>query len=292
MSKKIITKPCEIKEVLSNEIKKIILLIKSNCEKISSNKNPIGDDGLFHIIESLKANKENKISEIDLSKNKLHDIGIKIFAGILKHDKKISHLNLAENYIGPFGAKNLSENILFNRKLIYLNLNKNYIGTEGAKFLSEGLRVNKSLESIELSSNNIKSEGVFYLFKNFQENENLREINLDYNIIRDEGAKFIYEFLPQNKSIEFISLEYNIIEKEDLLGKIKALCDRNRNFNLKKNDKIRKIEGYESENINKNECNDIHRKKTEFKSDTDNPNRHKIINEKDSKVNLFKIKLV
>jgi Ran GTPase-activating protein (RanGAP) involved in mRNA processing and transport len=156
----------------------------------------------------------DNLTVLNLSNNKLGDIGCKYLFKNLHENEVLKYLNLAGNEISSVGVEYMSDYLNKNDSLITFILQNNIIGPQGAKFLCEPMASNGSIRAFNLSYNGISSEGAKHLQKMFQENKKIVSFNFGGNYLKSIGMRYLAEGLKENKSICYITLEWNNIDDE------------------------------------------------------------------------------
>ena len=201
----------------SSEVLSRVLQDSRYFSYINLSKNKLGDIGIKKILTSLQLNKE--IVHLDISSNDISQLTITPILYLLaKHSSLYSadlssHQFMYRNKIGP------SEGLLTllrSRTLAYLNLCGTNIGTEGMKYIVLGLENNHTLVSLNLSSNSIKGT-VIKDFVRVLVTSKVSDLNLENNLLEDMAAEeFSYFFTGYYGygAITRVSLGRNMITTE------------------------------------------------------------------------------
>eukprot|EP00808_Paulinella_micropora_P005123 g39362.t1 len=157
--------------------------------------------------------RENKITGLDLTYQRLGLAEAVILAEFLKENKSVLGLRMGANRIGPAGAETIANIFKVHRSLKELRLWNNKIGPEGAKAIAAALEENKEwkLETLDISWNQIGAEGAQHIAKALEVNNSLTELTLDGIEIGDAGAIAIANALQVNKTLIKITLTSNRI---------------------------------------------------------------------------------
>ncbi|CAF2070889.1 unnamed protein product [Rotaria magnacalcarata] len=99
-----------------------------------------------------------------------------------KNDR--TELDLTANRITDVGAAFLAQALQQNQTVIKLGLAWNKIGDTGAKYLAEALRNNTTLNKLDLWGNEITENGVHYLFEALQYNRVLLELEVGAVLVK------------------------------------------------------------------------------------------------------------
>lgn len=88
----------------------------------------MGDDDAARLASALENNK--LIKTLDLSQNRITDIGAKSIAKAMKTHPGIVHVNLSKNQIGLDGITELKQAFLFNNQIDEVNVSYNFRGED------------------------------------------------------------------------------------------------------------------------------------------------------------------
>jgi Ran GTPase-activating protein (RanGAP) involved in mRNA processing and transport len=127
-------------------------------------QNKIGEEGVKHIAEALKKNKN--LTTLDLIWNNIGDEEIQYINESLKENKNLTTLDLRWNNIGEKGLKDIANTLRENITLITLNL----IGNNTSNAISTYHEINKL---IKLNKKYKYMKGVYKLLQ-----EEILEISL------------------------------------------------------------------------------------------------------------------
>ena len=174
------------------------------CLDLTNNR--ISDIGIIELFTALYINVT--IQEINLSGNNISNEGAYHLSELLRANISLTCVNLSNNLIEKEGCEYISSS-LTDSSLIELNLGNNKIGDIGAKYLSEGLKNNKSLRKLSLQKNEIGSEGLTYLCDSFSNNSSLEDLNLQDNFIDAKGVISLVNVLKEHKNLSRVDLGNN-----------------------------------------------------------------------------------
>jgi Ran GTPase-activating protein (RanGAP) involved in mRNA processing and transport len=197
---------------LTDNIMKIIACgIAQNEELITLDltNNRISDLGIIELFTALYINIT--IQEINLSGNFIQQEGAYHLSELLKANISLTNVDLSNNDIQKEGCQFIAQCLMENTSLVELNLGNNNIGDEGSKYLSEGLKWNKSLKKLSLPKNAIGSQGLTYLCESIGSNNSgsLNDLNLQDNLIDAKGVISLVNVLKENKNISRVDLGNN-----------------------------------------------------------------------------------
>ncbi len=134
-------------------------------------------------------------TDVDLSCEKLGDLGARIIALALRRSTKIQSLNLGGCDIGPIGGAAIGESLKGQPSLRELELGpffwhfENHVGDQGAMAIAVGIKQNSVLESLSLAYNGITDRGMKELATASGENSGLKTLALGNNEVRDKSGK-------------------------------------------------------------------------------------------------------
>ena len=211
----------------------------------------LGDESAYPIGESLQQNET--IRKINISSNKITDIGFKSFVYLFNYNNTIESFDCSNNFISNITVKDFLLYLEYNCTLKYLNLYDNQINNDIGNVIIDILDKNKTLLSINLLYNRVQLKTIEEINQKLKSNSEKEKEKYVPNLIRnirdlkfepDLFKKFIKEI--KNKKKQQITLSKKV--KEDnknytiLLGKELKLVEQKKN-NLKKlNTEINNIE--------------------------------------------------
>ena len=252
-----------------------------NSLKISQNE--IEEKGIiqgFKIIKSII----NKLTILDISKNKIMDEGLFSLTNQLKYFPNLNSLNISFCGFEFKGFEHLLGALQYNRKLEILNVSGNrlkskyfdtirsyfsYLGLrnlnmakcslcdESAYELGLCIKHSISIKKLNISDNEITDEGFKSFGTLFYDNLIIESFDCSSNFITDSGIKEFIKSLETNNSLKSINLYDNQFHNEtanliiEILGKNKTLAFINLYYNriqMSKIDEINKILKFNSEN--------------------------------------------
>lgn len=146
--------------------------------------NLIDDELVKILMEGLKY--APFLTHLDLSHNKISDVGARRISRLLDKDSKhcLFSLDLSDNQIHPNGALHLGVKLAENEILQKLNLRLNRIGDEGAEHFFSDLRTNKAIRILNISANNISYKSIHLLSQSLMHEDcSLVELDISSNPI-------------------------------------------------------------------------------------------------------------
>lgn len=147
---------------------------------------------------------------LDLSWNKICDVGAQALAQALESNATLQLLELECNKIGDVGAQALAKALESNTTLQVLTLSYNQIGDEGGKALGKALESNPTLQLLDLSCNRITDRVPGWITNLIRRNKRLVEICNSQNLLertRDVAASMCPIHLPIYVLLEIVEWE-------------------------------------------------------------------------------------
>ena len=182
------------------------LLITENLNLLDASNQSIDDYGVTVITAFC-----DKHNIINLSSNRISNIGAATVSEFLKNNIYLLELNLSKNNIGPNGIIAIAKAIQVNTLLQKFNISECQVADDEAAAIGDSLKCNHSLQELNLSQNNITSDGAKKIAEAIQVNKTLQKLDISYNRISDDGAASISDSLKTNKSLQVLNMSYNKI---------------------------------------------------------------------------------
>ena len=203
--------------LLDLEAAKYLSDLISNLNKfveINFEGNNIAMEGTKLIMDGLMLNKNLNLQVLNVSNTRFGVDGAKFLSNFLKEVHcRISNLNLSENKIEGLGSKYICSSLLHNKYLKELNLKGNAINSFdklGVNSLSELIIINKVIENLNLSSNSFDDKSIYFISNSIRMNNTLKILVLDNNRMQDKGSIYLAESFKYNHSIKELSVRNNI----------------------------------------------------------------------------------
>eukprot|EP01084_Bolivina_argentea_P280475 479667_1 len=180
---------------------------------VGMNYNP--DDFGMNLNDALNISKylqnTKSLSTLRLSECLIDDETVHILMGGLQQNNTITTLDLSYNKISDVGARRLSA--FLSKKdnvLMALNLNNNQINDEGVTHIASTLK-NKHLQLIELdlSLNNVSDAGAINLFESLAVSECMQILNVSCNHITNASFVALINMVKINTSIHTLNVSGN-----------------------------------------------------------------------------------
>lgn len=138
------------------------LALNKTLKYLNLSSNQIGDEGLSPFVNSLLKNSKITIPHLLLKNNQISDPGCNEIASLIS-GYKLTEIDLSHNRIGNDGAEALSNALLQNKTTTVMNLEYNEIGYVGATKLAFMLMNNQTLNSLLLGGNRLGEQAILLL---------------------------------------------------------------------------------------------------------------------------------
>ncbi|XP_072133414.1 uncharacterized protein [Mobula birostris] len=149
------------------------------------------DSGVEDLVSALSTNP--KLTELNLSYNKLGDSGVKLVSAALKNsDCKIQKLWLMDVGLTDSAAGDFVSALSTKTSLMVLSLNNNKLRDSGVKLVSAALMKSRcKLQELGLRDVGLTDSGAGDLASALRTNPSLTELNLNDNLLGDSGVKLL-----------------------------------------------------------------------------------------------------
>ena len=185
-----------------------IQLLSQNCKGMhfSLRENGLG----FHSAEciaTILAENEH-FAVLDLSGNRLKDLGAIKIAELLMVNDALVHVALKSNDIGAVGAEKIAEALEANTTVTSLDvsglsgINRNHLGAIGARAMGQALSVNQTLAILNLGANGLGNEGLHLIALGLDGNTTLTELDLGSNNLGWESCSELGHLLSHRSAIQ------------------------------------------------------------------------------------------
>jgi uncharacterized protein (TIGR02996 family) len=164
----------------------------------------------FHLAEFESALWLPQLTELNLSLNKLGDVGLQ---SLVTFDcPQLRKLQLRVNKITHQGIEALA-NSKFLNNLTHLSLSVNEVGSNGAQLLAQSEFV-ENLQELDLASNNISNQGTEFLAQS-EGFSSLRTLSLRSNSIQEIGFRTFRKAIQANRfpAMKSVDLRGNRIDR-------------------------------------------------------------------------------
>ena len=190
---------------------------KKGLNSILNLKNKsIGDNYARCLTESFDVSEH--LTEINLSKNRLSDLGIiPLLKSILNNrilSPKIKLLNLSYNKLGFAASELISQMISnINCNLQHINLESNHLGNDNIKKIVDAIIKNlfPKLKYINLALNNLDDNIALNISQLVSKCEILTVLILYQNQLGNKGAGLIMSEIKKHNRIKILDLSWNLI---------------------------------------------------------------------------------
>ncbi|GCC21595.1 NACHT, LRR and PYD domains-containing protein 3-like isoform X1 [Chiloscyllium punctatum] len=187
------------------------------CQHLRLSNNELGGSGLKLLCSALR-NCDCKIQKLELQSVAVTESCVVDFASALCTNRSLTDLNLSINKLGDVGIKRLSVALRhLECKIQNLQLTVVDLTDSCALDLSSALNVNTSVRILNLSYNKLQDSGL-RTFSAFLKNPEckLQELSLDENCLTDDCAKDFTSALSTNRSLVVLSLESNFFTDQSV----------------------------------------------------------------------------
>ena len=211
----------------------------SGLQELNLSRNQMGDKGIKEQSKAFGHLCHNKIKYLDVSCNKLSNLGLYELAMALTnnliletlvldqnqfHGKSIScqatqigeskslkklYMNRCE--LDEDGGDAIKKGLLKSGRLTHLYLSQNDMYDYGCNAICESLEQNKSLIVLDLSDNRIREQGGIEQAKVLKHNTTLVEMYLRGNTLTDNAGSALMDALICNKTLKILNLHMNPI---------------------------------------------------------------------------------
>ena len=186
------------------------------CEVLSVldlSGNGIQDAGAEVLSEALRS---CKLQRLGLASNCIEPSGALAVAGVLKHVyKSLDTLDLSCNRLGDVGAVCLAGGLKHCSCLKQLHLNCNFVGDYGAVALARCLQTCNQLTTLNLSDNEIGDSGALCLGNCLKDCSCLHTLRLNNNLISGCGAVSVAEGVKHCRCLHTLEIGCNFIFLQD-----------------------------------------------------------------------------
>jgi len=175
--------------------------------------------------------KNRTIKEIDLSKNKICDVGAEAICIGLSRNLGLKKLNLCANFIKEKGGRAFANCLKMNTGLEELNLKENNINDNAGQLLDNICRKNRNIMDINLDLNSLALNFVFNIKHNLKKNKKdkkkkivpelkgkIRHLSQNSELLDKVKTKLKSkqsEFSELNKRVERNADRLSVISKEE-----------------------------------------------------------------------------
>ena len=215
---------------------------RGEISKLNLKNRGVGDTYVRCLTESLEVS--DHISELNLSKNRLSDIGIiPLLKGIQKNRnmvKKLKSLNLSFNRIGIAASELLCQFISDEDCILeYLNLENNHLCNNNIRKICQAITGNlfQKLKYLNIAQNDLDDNVSLDISKLISKCEVLNVLILYQNQFRNQGAGMMMAEIKKHKKLKILDMSWNLIgtnltdELPNLEELTSATKDPNNHFN-------------------------------------------------------------
>ncbi|XP_065884117.1 protein NLRC3-like isoform X2 [Dysidea avara] len=151
----------------------------------------------------------SSLVSLDISKNSMYDVGMKIICGALHNVTNVKLLDISENFLSIDSARMIANILRHSTTLICLALGSNKISDEGCQYVADALFVNKTLTSLYIRNNMICDDGAKALAAALTNNTTLLQLDLSFNDIQDDGAMALINAFHASSTLKWLFVAFN-----------------------------------------------------------------------------------
>ena len=156
---------------------------------LNMSKCSLGNESTYILGDCIAGNET--IKKLNISENKITDLGFKSFIPIFSNNNVIESFDCSVNFITDLTAKDFIKNLKFNRALKRINFFDNQLKNEMGSLFIEILENNKTLINVNLIYNRVQ-------MKTIDEINRILKLNNE-----KQKAKFLPNLLKDIKSLQF-----------------------------------------------------------------------------------------
>ena len=178
----------------------------------------IGINTAYALKKLLKSRVYN-ISYLNMGKNMLGDIGLKVIAKAVGNSKTLVHLDLCSNEIKKEGADKFFNELQQNHSLTCLyignakGLHRNFLGGSALVGLGTLLEIHQQLTILDLQNAGIGDEGVAAITNGILKSKALIILNISSNAITNNSNKHLIAIMNMS-GIKRFNVSKNILTDE------------------------------------------------------------------------------
>ena len=186
---------------------------------LNMSKCSLGNETAFILGECLAGNES--IRNINISENKISDLGFKSFINLFSTNNSIEVFDCSVNFISDITAKDFIKNMKYNRCLKKVNFSDNQLKNEMGNLFIEILESNKTLVSINLIYNRVQIKTMDEINRILKANNEKQKAKFIPNLIKNiKNLQFnpdLFKFYTQNiqskKSLQKVL--YKKVQQDD-----------------------------------------------------------------------------
>ena len=206
-----------------------VLTVNAQCSHCTLSSEDIGDVEVGIIVSLLYSNSSSNIKDLDLSSNRLSDVGIVALSDFVKNSS-LQKLNISYNELSETGIVAMTDSLKQNKNLQEFIMSHNMVTVKGSNKIAELIQVNTTLRNLDISCCSIPEEGAVVISESYKENKMLQRfivswkndrtiINTQNNFANCDLSKrmigntglLIVSNLVYNKEINKLNVSYNNI---------------------------------------------------------------------------------
>ena len=168
----------------------------------------LGEDGGVAVASQMN-NTTPTLTELDLTDNRLREVGGVAIAGALESNTTLETLDLGYNDLGDKTGVAVASALERNTTLMTLDLRVNDLGETGVVPVLDALKNNTTLTTLNLCNNGfILWGGIGRAVADVLEiNTTLTTLDLSYNYLGEGFGRVIHDVLQRNTSLTYLSFD-------------------------------------------------------------------------------------
>jgi Ran GTPase-activating protein (RanGAP) involved in mRNA processing and transport len=165
---------------------------------------------------------------INLSWNKIKDVGVKAISTFLKQTQCLTALDLSGNDIGPVGGEAIAEALSLQTSLVSINLHGNPLGKVAGFRIMTAMATNETVKTLNMGNTELDQRAICALAIALRSNNTLTDINIDKPLLfslMEETTIHIAQALTENSTLSSLSLAKHGIQTHGCEWLARALRD-------------------------------------------------------------------
>lgn len=183
----------------------------TKIEQLDISKSKLGDTGIKNLARLFSNANRNCVKKLNVSENKFTCIGLIKFLEELETNKVMTDLDMSMNNFYGKLINSLTKFLIENDTIKTLKMNKCELNEDAGDALKKGLERNISLENLIIKGNSLYDEGFSSICIALKNNNTLKILDVSDNRIRERGGTSFGNVLKHNKGLKEISFNSNTL---------------------------------------------------------------------------------